>query len=219
MTITHDFSDFPQALYDFAIKQIIWFKILEFDESAYVIREASDIEQQRRLLLENDPYGYWIWWLHFSTGFEALIKAVFLSNKISLIRKNDHLKKGVRGSDKLLTPIAAQVYQFIESTRTSASNNAWLQEELTRLNINHPYEINTGNLGKYKNSLEKLEEKSKISSAERIFLKDAITVLSDIRRNVDAHVFLKSQIGGSINGDLSQLYIPSINILLVAYQR
>jgi hypothetical protein len=36
---------------------------------------------------------------------------------------------------------------------------------------------------------------------------------------VDAHVFLKAQIGGSINGDLSQLYIPSINILLRAYKR
>lgn len=219
MTFTHDFSDFPKALHDFAINQIIWFNILEIDESAYVIRQASDAEQKKRLLLEYDSYGYWVWWLRFSTGFEVLLKAVFLSNEISLISKNDHLKKGTKGSDKLITPEAAQVYQFIESTKISASTNRWLREELTRLNINHPYEINTGTLGKYKDNLDKLQGKSKISSAERIFLKDAITVLSDIRRNVDAHVFLKSQIGSSINGDLSQLYIPSINILLRAYQR
>ncbi|MBW4541385.1 MAG: hypothetical protein KME43_19930 [Myxacorys chilensis ATA2-1-KO14] len=219
MTITQDFSDFPKALHKFAIDQVTWLNILEFDESAYAIQEASDAEQKRQLLLENDPYGYWVWWLRFSTGFEALIKSVFLSNEISLISKNDHLKKGVTGSEELPTPEAAKVYGFIEATRVLVSINVWLQQELTRLNINHPYEINTGTLGKYKNNLERLEAKSKISSAERIFLKDAITVLSDIRRNVDAHVSLKSQIGGSINGDLSQLYIPSINILLLAYQR
>ncbi|WP_204150303.1 hypothetical protein [Leptolyngbya sp. CCY15150] len=206
-------------LYNFAIDQVIWLNILEFDESVYAVRETSDAEQKRRLLLENDPYGYWIWWLRFSTGFEALIKAVFLSNEISLISKNDHLKKGVTGSEKLPTPEAAKVYGFIKGTRVSVSTNVWFQQELTRLNINHPYEINTGTLGKYKNNLERLEAKSKISRVERIFLKDAITVLSDIRRNVDAHVYLKSQIGGSINGDLSQLYIPSANILLLAYQR
>jgi len=219
MTITQDFSDFPKALHNFAIAQIVWLNILEFDESAYVIREASDVEQGRQLLFENDPYGYWIWWLRFSTGFEALIKAVFLSNEISLISKNNHLQKGVNGSNKLLTPEAAQVYGFIEATRILASTNGWLQQELTRLNINHPYEINTGTLGQYKNKLEMLEAKSKISIKERIFIKDVITVLSDIRRNVDAHVFLKSQVGGSINDDLSQLYIPSVNILLRAYQR
>lgn len=219
MGITQDFSNFPKALYDFAISQITWLSILEFDGFACVIREASDAAQKRRLLLENDSYGYWVWWLRFSTGFEALTKAVFLSNEISLLSKNDHLMKGITGSKKLLTPEAAQVYEFIGATRVSASTNVWLQKELTRLDINHPYEINTGTLGKYRSKLEELEAKSKISSAERIFLKDAITVLSDIRRNVDAHVFLKSQIGGSINGDLSQLYIPSINILLLAYQR
>jgi hypothetical protein len=219
MPITQDFSDFPKSLHNFALEQIVWLNILEFNESAYIIQEASDVGQKRQSLLENDPYGFWVWWLRFSTGFEALIKAVFLSNEISLITKNDHLRKGVKGTDKLSTHAAAEVYGFIGATNISASNNYWLQRELSRLDINHPYEINTGTLGKYKSNLKKLVEKRKITSAERTFLEDAITVLSDIRRNVDAHMFLKAQIGGSINGDLSQLYIPSINILLRAYKR
>jgi hypothetical protein len=219
MSITQDFSDFPKALYEFAVNQVLWCNILEFNESGDEIREASDADQKRRLLLESDPYGYWAWWSRFSTGFEALIKAVFLSNKISLIVKNEHLEKGRNGSKILANLEAAQVYSFIEETRIFASANVWLQDEFTRLNINHPYEINTRTLGAYKNELKKLEGLSKISIAEQFLLKDSITVLSDIRRNVDAHVFLKSQIGGSINGDLSNLYIPSINILLRAYQK
>ncbi|AUS99826.1 hypothetical protein CLI64_05150 [Nostoc sp. CENA543] len=219
MSFTQDFSNLPDALYDFAINQILWHNILEFKESGHEVQEASDAEEKRRLILDSDIYGLWAWWSRFSTGFETLIKAVFLSNKISLITKNDYLEKGTTGSNKLTTSEAAQVYEFIQGVRISALTKAWLQAEFTRWNINHPYEINTGTLRKYKDNLTKLEQLSKISSAEQIFLRDAITVLLDIRRNVDAHVFLKLQVGGSINGDLSRLYIPSINILLRAYQR
>jgi hypothetical protein len=175
-------------------------------------------KKNRRLLLESDSYGYWAWWSRFSTGFEALVKSVFLSNKISLIEKNNYLEKGKSGSKILATPEAARVYDFIKGSEILVSNNEWLRVDFTRLDISCSYEINSGTLGKYRNKLGSLERLNKISSEEHIFAKDSIIVLSDIRRNVDAHIFFKSQVGGEINGDLSSLHIPSINILLRAYQ-
>jgi hypothetical protein len=177
MSITQDFSDFPKALYKFAVNQILWYDILEFDESGNKVREASDAEKNRQLLLESDSYGYWAWWSRFSTGFEALVKSVFLSNEISLIEKNSHLEKGKNGSKTLATPEAARVYDFIKGSEILASNNAWLQANFIRLDISCPYEINSGTLGKYRNKLGSLERLNKISSEEHIFVKDSITVL------------------------------------------
>jgi hypothetical protein len=107
---------------------------------------------------------------------------------------------------------AAKVYAFVEITTISSSKNLWLQQELARLGINHPWELNSGTLGLCKKRLHDLIPV--ITSSEKEFLSDAITVLSDIRRNVDAHVFLKSQTGGNIIQDRSNVYVPAINLML-----
>jgi hypothetical protein len=49
MSITQDFSDFPKALYEFAVNQILWYDILEFDESGNKVREASDAEKKQTI--------------------------------------------------------------------------------------------------------------------------------------------------------------------------
>jgi DUF438 domain-containing protein len=74
--------------------------------------------------------------------------------------------------------------------------------------------LSSGTLGDYKNGLSKLVQSSVISKSEQKLIMDSSEVLSDIRRNVDAHVFLKSQIVGSTNRDLTDVYIPMCNLLI-----
>lgn len=217
MAIIHDFSDFPYALRSFALAQICTEGILVFDEATQEVKESTDADAKRIGLIHQNKFGSWKWWVGFSAGVEALIKAVFLHNKISLLSKNAHLRKGQGGDLQLATPEAANVYTFISGTTLKADKNTWLASEFQRLNINHPYEINSATLGAYIKKLDLLETAGRITNPQLIFLRDALTVLSDVRRNVDAHVFLKTQVAGNINGDLTKLYIPAINILLAAY--
>jgi len=58
-----------------------------------------------------------------------------------------------------------------------------------------------------------------ISRDERWQLHTALQVLLDVRRNVDAHTFFGITVGGSFNGDLEDLYLPAVNLLLDVYNR
>ena len=46
-----------------------------------------------------------------------------------------------------------------------------------------------------------------------------MNVLRLMRRNIDAHSFLKSRVVGSINGDLENIYVPMIDLLIKIYNR
>lgn len=178
------------------------------------LREAPNVNELRKAALEYDRYAFWNWWLRFGVGFENLIKAAFLRHHISLLSKRTLLDKSSKGRFPLRTPAAAHVYEYVRAICLTATENEWLRAELIKLNIKHPWEINSGTLAKCKENLSLLTSASIISATEEVLISDATTVLADMRRNVDAHVFLKSQIGGSINSDLIDVYIPACNILL-----
>lgn len=218
MPLIHDFSNWPQSLYDFALAQFQSNGFLVYDKTKNVLSEAENANEIRVNALSQDRYAYWLWWLRFGTGFECLVKAVFLKHQISLLRKNDLSSKSPTGTNRLETEEAANVYSAVTSIRVQADSNEWLQSEFSRLNINHPLEINSGTFWNYRSNLHELTAKGLISAEEQQLIHDSIHVLSDIRRNVDAHVFLKSQTGGSINNDLTDVYIPVCNILIRVFQ-
>jgi len=217
--IIHDFSDLPDALRTFAVDQFIWQGFLELDPVTDLLGEATDVDTLRKTALASDRYAYWSWWLRFGAGFENLIKATFLRHQLSLLSKRALLEKSTSGSSPLGTPAAARVYEHVRSTHLTSTANAWLAAEFNRLNIQHPLELNSGTLGGYKRNLSLLTLVSVLSLAEEVLVSDAATVLADMRRNVDAHIFLKAQVGGSINGDLRDVYIPACNILLRASRK
>jgi hypothetical protein len=212
--ITHDFSDWSDSLREFAIEQFVWLSFLEYCSETKQIIENPNADHIRITEFEKDHYTYWNWWLRFGVGFESLIKSVFLKHQISLLKKRNLTDKAIGGLNQLQTQEASNVYTTVKTTKISSISNQWLSNEFVRLSIQHPLEINTGTLRNCKEKLPALKNSSVITPTEEIFLSDAITLLSDIRRNVDAHIFLKMQVGGSINGDLTSVYIPAINILL-----
>jgi len=218
MPIYHDFSDFPEALYRFAIYQMTWRGILTLGATQQLF-EAPNAHELRKGLRQEDKYGLWVWWLRFSTGVENLVKAVFLRHHISLLSKRNLTIRAPGGSEALATAEAAEVYRTVSSRHVIAKNNPWLAGEFQRLGIQHPLEINTGALGKYRDSLGLLVNTGKLKATEQTLLSDALTVLADIRRNVDAHVFLKIQIGGSRNNDLTRVYLPAVNVFIDVYHR
>ena len=218
MAFRQDFSDLPQALFRFAIDQFVWQGILDFNSSTNTIAEAPNANKLRTDSLAHDRYAYWAWWLRFGAGFENLVKAVFLRHQVSLFTKRNLVNKAPGGSDALTTPAAAHVYKCVAGVELEASTNPWLASQFQQLGINHPWEINSGTLGKYRSNLHKLTACLAITPAEETQLSDALTVLADIRRNVDVHIFLKSQTAGSVNDDLIAVYLPACNILLRAFQ-
>jgi len=213
MPMYHDFSDFPEALYRFAIDQMTWRGILTLETTKQLF-EAPNAHELRKALLQEDKYGLWVWWLRFSTGVENLVKAVFLRHHISLLSKRNLTARAPGGSEALATADAAEVYRIVSSIHVIAKNNPWLAGEFQRLGIQHPMEINTSTLGKYRDSLGLLVNAGKLKAPEQTLLSDALIVLADIRRNVDAHVFLKIQIGGSMQNDLTRVYLPAVNVLI-----
>jgi hypothetical protein len=219
MTISHDFSDYPEALYRFAIYQMTWQEILAFDSATRQIFEAPNAKALRQSLLKEDQYGIWLWWLRFSAGVENLVKAVLIRHQVPLITKRNITEKAPGGSQTLTTREAAEVYRIVSSMLVVANANPWLDAEFQRLGIHHPLEINTGTLRTCREKLAYLTNAGKLTDAERQRLSDSLTVLADIRRNVDAHVFLKLQVGGSLQHDLAQVYLPAINLLIDIYHR
>jgi len=217
MAIIQDFSDFPEVLREFARHQILWKEILQYDAPSNEIIESSDAGAKLKSIWDSDKYGWWNWWMRFSTGFECLTKALLLKHQIPIIKKKNLLDKGMGKSQQLKTVAAAKVYEVVKMVEVTSNNNPWLQSEFVNLGIKHVREINTQTLGFCKNKLGDLTRKRVFNSGKEEFLFDAITVLLDIRRNVDAHVFLKSQTGDNIHGDLSDIYIPAINIMLKSF--
>jgi hypothetical protein len=218
MAINIDFSDFSEDLYRFAIDQMTWRGILIL-ETSQQLSEAPNAHKLRKDLLKEDKYGLWDWWLRFGTGVENLVKAVFLRHQISLLSKRNLTPKAPGGSEAPATAEAAEVYRIVAATRVAAPKNPWLAQEFQRLGIQHPLEINAGTLGKYRNNLDRLVNISKLTVTERGLLSDALMVLADVRRNVDAHVFLKIQVGGGMQNDLTGLYLPAVNVLIDVYHR
>ena len=78
--IFHDFSDWPEALIDFAILQFQSNGWLQFDQSSRRLNEAPNADKLRIAAQKSDNFAYWLWWLRFGIGVECLVKAVFLSS-------------------------------------------------------------------------------------------------------------------------------------------
>jgi len=96
----------------------------------------------------------------------------------------------------------------------TVENNNELKSRVTKRGISLLYELDLGTLGNCKNLLLKLKEKGILSENESADFFNSVQVLSDVRRNFDIHNVSPINVLGSINGDLDNLYLPMINILL-----
>jgi hypothetical protein len=206
-----DISDLSVKLYQQSIELITCFEVLEHNANSHVVSETTNADHVRVELLKKRlliPL-----WLSFSIGYELLFKAVLARHQALTIKKT-----GASQRKSTIAPVLA-VRRFVQSSRVSDGNNDYLHCELNVQGITNLYDFSTGSLGPSVGNLKKLVEQKLITVDERVFLNDATQLLLDLRRNVDAHTFYALAVGGSIEGDLKNVYLPAINLLLDVYHR
>jgi hypothetical protein len=216
LPIVFELSNFSEMLYEQSITLITCFGLFAYDDNLYLINETSDADNIRKEL--GNKKQLIPSWLSFSAGYELLFKAVLAKHKILQIGKkgvSEMKETFIKGTsiDSVRT-----VYYFVEEARVSSADD-YLKNELSKHRITKIYDFSTGTLGSSIGILKKLVDRKVISDDERAFLHAATQTLLDVRRNVDAHTFFGLTVGKSINGDLENVYLPAINLLLNAYHR
>ncbi len=147
---------------------------------------------------------------------ENLLKSIFIKHQVLRIEKNEAIIKVEPSAPKKFQDI----YSYVTSIGISASSNLWLQTEFDRLDINNPFEIKTNTLWNLCTiELKDMLNLSKITQTEYDEICNSMNVLRLMRRNIDAHSFLKNRVVGSMNGDLENIYVPMIDLLIKIYNR
>lgn len=212
-----DISKLDKELYNKSIIFMTCFDRFEYDESKHQIKECSNIEEVIKSLADKQQITPF--WISFSVGYEFLFKAILTKYEALSFRKT-------RASTRInnFKPCSniesiKRVYSFVADSYIVAPKNPYIQNELKNTEIDHLYDFSIGTLGRSLENLQILEDKKIISADERAFLDNASHTLLDIRRNIDVHTFLLLNIAGSLNGDLKDVYIPAINLMLDIYHR
>lgn len=227
MAIINDISSWAGSLHSYSIELITYGDIFQFDQNNNRILHSSNADEIRSSWInEKNPVMH-VFWLSFSTGIECLCKTVLIKHECLRIRKKNILDKypikkrfsSREEAQEYRNDTYGGVYRTA-SRKVVARNNKWLEKQLQENDINYITEINTPTLGYiYNNSFKKLFNLEVIDEDELNKLEKGIETLTDIRRNVDAHIFLTRRVVGSIQNDIEEVYLPTTNLLLNIYQR
>lgn len=215
-TMLFKLNNFSEILFDEAIVLITCFGLFEYAPAKNLVSETSNSDNIRKELDEKKQLSSS--WISFSTGYELLFKAMLAKHnalcivKTNVSEMNNHFVKGTSNAAVL------KVYQFVKDARVSPTDD-YLKSELLKNHITNIYDFSTGTLGSSIGKLKVLLAHKVISDIERVTLHDASRTLLDIRRNIDVHSFFPLRVGRSLNGDLENVYLPTINLLLDIYNR
>ena len=204
-----DISELSSSLFGKAMDCLTHNSQFIYDQTSNEIRKNENPPEM--IVVNSGAVKYWI---IFSIGIEMLVKSVLVKHDCLPFRKKpkneDQLEKSASNYDDCL-----KIYrEFVGIFSVSATNNPNIDIRLKKENIGLLYELNLGTLGSCKRHLACLKDKGILSSEEWANVFNAIQTLLDVRRNFDAHNYSNLSVVGSINGDLDDLYLPAINILL-----
>ena len=215
-TIVFKLNNFSGILFDESIALITCFGLFEYDpvkslvfENTNYVKIIEELDNKKQISSS---------WISFSTGYELLFKSVLAKHKALCIAKqrvSDMKNVFLKGTsfDSVL-----KVYQFVKDARVSPDDD-YLKSELQKNGITNIYDLSIGTLGSSIGQLNLLVDHKVIQENERAFLHAASHTLLDIRRNFDVHAFFPLKISRSLNGDLENVYLPAINLLLDIYHR
>ena len=107
-------------------------------------------------------------------------------------------------------------YESVFMEEVAAPSNPWLASEFSNAGIRYALEIKTPTLGELARThvpllAAKLQPWRSVTASE---LSRQLICFADIRRNVDAHIYLQSLVVGSRNNDIEDVYLPVINEFL-----
>jgi len=211
MPILFEINNFSERLYLQSITLVTCFGVFSYDAASHQVSETPNANNIRNDLADKKQLTPL--WLAFSVGYELLFKSALSKHKALTISK-----KNVSGHNSQIEAIS-RVYSYVQEAQVSAPADEYLRSQLNTQGISNLYDFSTGGLGSCRACLNKLLERKLITSEEKDFLKDATQLLSDIRRNVDVHTFFGFTVGKSIYGDLENVYLPALNLLLQVYWR
>lgn len=224
--MTNDFSNWDIHLFKYAIGLLTNKGILSYRETDKLVSFSENYSEiQKEILGKVESHLYW---LGFGVGIECLAKAVLLKHQLLTILKTNLKPKNKYDKESFKTyrerklyiekrnkDVFWNVYQHVNSINVISNNNKWLEKVFKAKGIKYAREILTPTLGKiHREELPKLLENNLVTPDVYSFLEQGIKTFIDIRRNVDAHIYLKSRTVGSINNDIENIYIPIINILI-----
>lgn len=197
--IFFDFSDIAEANLDYAKYLIISNDYLEFD-TLHQLTLTHDFYEKAEADLQNEKYPFRLFWINISLGIEILAKAVLIQHQIDIFSKKD---------DK----------EFEQGSKVIVRENDWLKTVLEAKEIIYISQIHTGTVGQlYKKYFKKLRQKDIISLPELKLIEAGLKTLANHRRNNDLHFYFKRNVFIREN-DLTQQYIPLVNLLLDIFNR
>ncbi|MBU0580551.1 MAG: hypothetical protein KKA19_05180 [Candidatus Margulisbacteria bacterium] len=205
MPIIFEISDLDKALLEKA-------KIFLTDRNVYIYDEKKNIlfKNKSVSLKPNDIIKFWV---IFSVGIEMLLKSLLIKYYCLIFTK-----KNLTGRMNALNKSApnyghaANAYNYMLGCQINAKDSIF-KNQLSKQQISLMYELNLGTLGDCQNWICALKNKKILNKEEYADIYNSIQVLMDVRRNFDAHNVGFLNVAGSINGDLDELYLPTINIL------
>jgi hypothetical protein len=197
--IFFDFSDIAEANLDYAKYLIVSNDYLEFND-ANQLSLTHDFYEQAESDLQQEKYPFRLFWINLSLGIEILAKAVLIQHKIDIFSRKDDP-------------------EFESGSKVIARNNDWLKAILDAKNIVYVSQIHTGTVGQlYKKYFKQLKKKQVISKPELQLIEEGLKALANHRRNNDLHFYFKRNVFIKEN-DLTQRYIPLVNLLLDIFNR
>ncbi len=215
--IISDISNFSETLYKESLDLFLCFEVFKFDEINHKLQEMENADDIRLELFNKKQIKSM--WISFSVGYELLLKAVLIMHQALPVQYKPVSKRMNQCPDNEKIPQIIKAYSFIENVLIKATTNIYLHTLLHKHKISHLYDFNSGTIGSLINNLKILETNKIITSTERNLLYWSSFTLLDMRRNIDMHNFYGFMVTRDINGDLPDIYLPAINLLIDIYHR
>jgi hypothetical protein len=221
-----DISDWDKLYYDYSKNLICNFNIFVYDDTIKKFKFSEEEPLILKKLLDN-PVNAHLHWLGVGTGIEMFVKSVLMKHKLLPLTNRKVTNKypeqnvfySTEEKEEYFSDDIAMVYRCCKWWKAISPNNEWIKEQLETQEIVYIFDLKTPTLGwLYKTGIKGLYNAQIINHEELTFIERALETFTQIRRNVDSHMFIGRTVG-SIQKDREKVYLPLLNHLNEIYLR
>lgn len=219
-----DISNWDRQYYEYSRNLICNFNVIVYDDNTNSFALSENAPGILKQFLYN-PVNAHLHWLGIGTGIEMLVKSVLLKYKLLPLANRKITNKypvqdvfySMEERNKYFSDDIGMVYRCCKWWKAISQNNEWIKEQLEREKIVYMFDIRTPTLGwLYNIGIKRLFDSQIINQEELTFIARALEAFTDIRRNVDSHMFIGRTVG-SIQKDREKVYLPLLNHLNKIY--
>ena len=183
-----DISCLAEENHAYAIHLATFQNVITYKKGSYGIADIS---------CERNPFEAVDFWRNISLSAEILFKACLLKHHIPFFKKRAHSEYG---------------------GKVTAVENRWLDETLSKLEIDYVSQINTGTVDTALKLAEKeLFGRISMDAEKTKLITEMFYIIIRTRRNRNSHFFFPSQ--GHIDiTEVEMLFLPLLNLLEELYK-